>query len=229
MGLDPVSARQIPPTPTASQTPTPQSTTTSESGELREAAGPSAASASCEPVVQRDWSWVKQSVGELRSLCNREAELTSFSRETTKWADLARDAGELEKLLETPPPIPLQSIKHAPLDGQQEAHGQAVELVQRTIGLVSGVSETAVSTRAKEPQSLLKLCGKIALGVIATLGGVAAGLLIPGAGPYLAAVWGLLGASTIFIAVRAHQEHNQHVSQFHAADEVLEQLRALES
>ncbi len=173
----------------------------------------------------QNWAWMAQSVSKLSTLCNREAELTSHSRETLNWGALAgRLSGLGRKLAEQPPARELARLRMPPLAGEEEAHEAATALVKETMNLVSEVSTTAAAGGHKTPQSILKLCGKIALGVIATLGAVTAALLIPVAGPYLATLAGLLGTTAIATLVLAHREHGQHAQELADLDRFLAQL-----
>lgn len=170
----------------------------------------------------REWSWLAQNVDQLKELCTREADITSHSRETFKWSTLADRLGQLHrKLTATLPAIELGRLRTPPLPGEEHAHQAAATLANETLELMSDVSTTAAASGKKARQSILKLCGKIALGLIATLGGVAACLLVPAAGPYLAAVAGIMGAGAIGTLVLAHREHNRHAQEFADLDLLL--------
>ena len=219
----PSSAGGIPPTPSAPQAPPPQV-------EAEETPATQAVPLLSEPAAPRGWPWLRQSIAELARLCKRESELTpsELSDNIVVWQTLATDAGRLARRLDSPPAIELQSIKHGPLSGQEEAHRQATEILVDTMALINRVSDTAVGTGVEKPHSLLRLCGEIAVGVIAILGGVAVGVCVPGAGPFLAVVVALMGVGIIAQATHHHLERNEHAAQFQAAKELLRQLQELE-
>jgi hypothetical protein len=173
----------------------------------------------------KDWAWVARGVAKLSELCERQAELTSHSRNTLKWSSLAERLGKLHRTLSSNlPPIELGRLRTPPLTGEEQAHEAAAKLVNETIEAITDVASTAAAGGQKTPQSILKLCGKIALGLIATLGAMTACLMVPAAGPYLAAVAGVVGAGAIGAMTLAHREHNQHAAEFAEVDQFLSQL-----
>jgi hypothetical protein len=182
------------------------------------------ASGSSAPSPPRDWDWLRKSTGSLLTLCKREAALTSHSRETLRWGSLVTRLEEVHRGLSDVPAVELGSLKLPPLQGQEEAHGRAAALASKTLEVVSEVSTTAAAGGHKTPLTVLQLCGKIALGLLATLGGVAASLIIPAAGPYLAVWCAVVGSGIIGNVVFAHAEHNRHVADFQRVDEFLDQL-----
>ena len=188
---------------------------------------PEVASASSPPGPPRNWVWLSQSVEKLLTLCRREASLTSHSRETLQWEALANRLQEVHgKLTGRRPGVDLGSLKHPPRPGEEDAYHAAAELVKSTAEVVTKVSQTAAEGGQKTPRGILELCGKIILGILATVGVAAGSALVPVAGPQLAIASVILGVGAVTTVALAHAEHNRHVLEFQQVDDLLAQLNA---
>jgi hypothetical protein len=195
------------------------------SGEIEEqpvVEGLSGASALNAP---RNWAWLSQSVEKLQTLCRREASLTSHSRETLRWESLANRLQEVKgKLSGALPTVELGSLRHPPREGEEAAHHQATELVKSTAQVVAEASQAAAEGGQKAPRGILELCGKILLGILATVGSAVGTSLIPIAGPQLAIASVILGVLAVATVALAHVEHNRHALEFQELDDFLAEL-----
>jgi hypothetical protein len=177
------------------------------------------------PAAPRNWEWLSEALNELRAVC-QTVNLTC-AHGGNRFIDLQSRLDEVCAKLRNPPAVELQSLQYPPPENlSADEHARATQLVAKTAQLVTDVSTAAAESGLNRRDSILRLCVKILLGVLTTVGAAALGMSVGGPlGPVLAAMMGCVAAlGTIVLPIQLHERHNSFVDALQGVDDILNAL-----